>query len=279
MIRIGTCSWKYDSWHDLVYTTKNKNEYLREYATKFDTVEIDQWFWSLFPPDKAVLPQSSVVKTYCEAVPDDFRFTIKIPNSITLSHFYRKNKKENLVVNPHFLSMDIMNCFLERMELMADKIGLLMFQFEYLNKQKIASLHHFIDQTASFFRALDDRFKYGLEIRNPNWLVDDYFNFISEAGISHVYLQGYYMPDICSIYERFQNIGSTPVAIRLHGPGRSEIEEKSGGSWNRLLEARDDDIAKITKIIQDMDSRKMEVYVNHYEGSAPLTIEKIRRLL
>jgi uncharacterized protein YecE (DUF72 family) len=282
MIRIGTCSWKYDSWHGLIYTSTNKNSYLREYSARFTTVEIDQWFWSLFPPDKVVLPQSSVIKAYTGDVPDDFKFTVKIPNSITLTHFYRKSRNEDLLENPHFLSIDIMNRFLDKLEPMADKIGILMFQFEYLNKQKMTSLHHFIDQTTPFFGALHKRFKYGLEIRNPNWLNRDYFNFIRDTGVSPVFLQGYYMPDIRPVYERFKDNITTPVVIRLHGPGRSEIEEKSGGNWDRLLEPKDDELAEITHIIREMDARKLEVYVNvnnHYEGSAPLTIEKIHRLL
>jgi hypothetical protein len=51
-LRIGTCSWKYDSWKGLVYDPDKKyrpDDYLADYARHFTTVEIDQWFWSLFP--------------------------------------------------------------------------------------------------------------------------------------------------------------------------------------------------------------------------------------
>ena len=61
MLRLGTCSWKYDSWKGIVYSEVNPENYLEEYSKKFDTVEIDQWFWSLFPPAKIVLPQKKVV--------------------------------------------------------------------------------------------------------------------------------------------------------------------------------------------------------------------------
>jgi uncharacterized protein YecE (DUF72 family) len=282
MIRIGTCSWKYDSWQGLVYSTANRNDYLQEYSTHFNTVEIDQWFWSLYPPDKAVLPQSGVVATYNQAVPDDFKFTVKIPNSITLTHFYRKHKKDELVANPHFLSLNLMNRFLEKIKPLGHKIGSLLFQFEYLNRQKMASLVHFIDRIQPFFAALDRSYSYGVEIRNPNYLNHAYFAFLREMGIGHVFLQGYYMPDILQIYNHFKDLLISPVLLRLHGPGRSEIEEKSGGHWDQILQPKDEDLAKITQIIQDIDTRKLDVYINinnHYEGSAPLTIEKLRRLL
>jgi uncharacterized protein YecE (DUF72 family) len=282
MIRIGTCSWKYDSWQSLVYTTSNRNDYLQEYGKQFDTVEIDQWFWSLFPPDKTVLPQQAVVSTYTQAVSDDFKFTVKIPNSITLTHFYRKHKQETLVPNPHFLSLDLMERFIDKLQPMASKIGILLFQFEYLNRQKMASLVHFIDCIRPFLAALDRTFSYGLEIRNPNYLNYAYFAFLREIGISHVFLQGYYMPDISQIYYHFKDLLNNPVVLRLHGPGRSEIEEQSGGNWDKILQPKDDELAKITQIIQDLDSRHLDVYINvnnHYEGSAPLTIEKLRNLL
>ncbi len=43
-LRIGTCSWKYDSWRGLVYSNEPKINYLKEYSKHFNTVEIDQWF-------------------------------------------------------------------------------------------------------------------------------------------------------------------------------------------------------------------------------------------
>jgi uncharacterized protein YecE (DUF72 family) len=43
-LRIGTCSWKYPSWVGLVYSAERGIDYLAEYARKYDTVEVDQWF-------------------------------------------------------------------------------------------------------------------------------------------------------------------------------------------------------------------------------------------
>src|SRR3990172_3782750 len=89
--RIGTCSWKYDSWKGIVYPENENINYLEEYSRHYDTVEIDQWFWSLFSSTKIALPQKSAVLEYKESVSKDFKFTIKVPNSITLTHFYNKN--------------------------------------------------------------------------------------------------------------------------------------------------------------------------------------------
>ena len=81
-IRFGTCSWKYESWKGLIYPEIEKFDYLKEYSKHFNTVEIDQWFWSLFAPSKVVLPQKKIVTVYKNSVPKDFLFTVKVPNSL-----------------------------------------------------------------------------------------------------------------------------------------------------------------------------------------------------
>src|SRR3989339_450751 len=97
---IGTCSWKYDSWRNIVYSDKEEINYLNEYSKHFNTVEIDQWFWSLFPWKKPVLPNPKIVSEYVRSVPKGFTFTIKVPNSLTLTHYYSKDDSYGLVKNP-----------------------------------------------------------------------------------------------------------------------------------------------------------------------------------
>ena len=279
MIRIGTCSWKYDSWKGLVYSKTVGKNYLPEYSTHFNTVEIDQWFWSLFGEDKVVLPQPNVVQSYAEAVPEDFNFTIKIPNSITLTHFYQKDKSKPLQPNPYFLSEKLFEKFLDSLQPINSKIGMLMFQFEYLNKQKMKSQAEFQQKFGEFINQVDKQIPLSLEIRNPYYLNKNYFDFLNQNDLSPVLLQGYYMHPIFETYQKHSSQINKSAIIRLHGPDRSEIEKKSKGIWNEILEPKDDEISKITKIIKDLDSKNLDVYVNvnnHYEGSAPRTIQKIK---
>ncbi len=281
-IRFGTCSWKYDSWQGIVYSPAAKRNYLLEYSEKYNTVEVDQWFWSLFGIDKIGLPQPNVVRQYAESVPDEFRFSIKIPNSISLTHFYRKHKTEDLTPNPYFLSNDLFNRFIDLLEPLRSKIGILMFQFEYLNKQKMPSIQSFIDQFSTFFSNCDPDITYGIEIRNPNYLNQRYFKFLDELKIGHVFCQGYYMPFMGEVYNKYKTHLNTTTVIRLHGPDRSDIEEKSKGLWNSILEPKDDELSRITEIIKEIHSRNLDLYVNannHYEGSAPLTLERIKERL
>ena len=149
-LKIGTCSWKYDSWKGLVYPDNIGENYLSEYAKTFNIVEVDQWFWSLFG-DKVVLPKPETVSEYVGSVAKDFRFSIKVPNAITLTHQYGKGSLE---VNPHFLSNDLMEDFLKLLEPMSRQINSLIFQFEYLNKQKMQNQMIFQERLQEFCQNL-----------------------------------------------------------------------------------------------------------------------------
>jgi len=283
-LRIGTCSWKFPSWDGLIYSAPKGINYLEEYARRYDTVEIDQWFWSLFGADNVKLPRPADVAAYRNSVPDDFRFTVKVPNSITLTHFYRKTKTDPLVPNPSFLSPALFQAFLSLLDPLRDVLGLLMFQFEYLNRQKMASQDHFQERFETFARQLPTSYPYGVEVRNGNYLNESYFEFLDRNGLSPVFLQGYWMPPIIDVYQKWRDliVQQEVAVIRLHGPDRQGIEKKTGKQWNQIVEPKDEELAAIAEMIDDLLDRGVDVYLNvnnHYEGSAPLTIERIRRLL
>jgi uncharacterized protein YecE (DUF72 family) len=279
-LRIGTCSWKYDSWKGIIYSDKAEQNYLKEYSQHFNTVEIDQWFWSLLTQNKILLPKENDVKLYADSVPDDFKFTIKIPNSISLTHFYNIDRTKLLKPNPHFLSTELLNKFLETLAPLGNKIGVLMFQFEYLNKQKMSGLDEFLDKFESLAEKLDKRYTYGIELRNPNYLKQPFFEFLERKNLAMVFLQGYYMPPIWEVFKECQSYIKSTTVIRLHGPDRAGIEEKTNNVWNKIVEPKDEELNKVREMIYSLTQKNVDLYVNnHYEGSAPFTIERIKEEL
>jgi uncharacterized protein YecE (DUF72 family) len=280
-IYVGTCSWKYKSWQGIIYPEQGSFNFLEEYAKYFDTVEVDQWFWSLFGKGKAKLPDPKTVNEYAHAVSEhpNFRFTIKVPNSITLTHFYRKKKTDPLIQNPHFLSPELFRQFLDSLRPIWSKLGPLMFQFEYLNKQKMTGLPEFLDRFGSFLDSLPSGFQYAIETRNPNYLKKEFFLFLKEKKLSNVFLEGYYMPPIKDVYHQFHSLLISPVIFRLHGSGREDIEKISWRKWNRRYISREKDLEDFSLIFKRLLEKDIEVYVNvnnHYEGSAPLTIQRLK---
>jgi uncharacterized protein YecE (DUF72 family) len=282
-IRIGTCSWKYPSWKGLVYTEGVTN-YLEEYARRYSTVEVDQWFWSLFPKGEPKLPEPRVVKEYAESVPADFRFTVKAPNSITLTHPYSRGKTAPGPANPHFLSRALALKFLKTIASLGRKLGPVIFQFEYLNRQKMESQAAFEEKLAAFRKTLPEGFVYALEIRNGNYLNERFLEYLYDQDWRLVLLQGYWMPSIVGLWadleKRIRKFKT--VIFRLHGTDREGIEKETGKAWNRIVNSREKELADIAGIMRDLSGSKNEIYVNvnnHYEGSAPLTIERFQEFL
>jgi uncharacterized protein YecE (DUF72 family) len=287
-LRVGTCSWKFDSWKGLLYEqgkTYRPDDYLREYAKHLRSVEVDQWFWSLFPQNVR-LPDVQTVRQYAESVPDDFRFTVKAPNALTLTHFYSKQPAAYAASagqpNGHFLELSLLERFLERLTPLGRKLGPIMFQFEYLNRAKMSSLDAFLERFADFVSRAPQDFQYAVETRNPNYLSPPFFQSLKEKSCGYVYLEGYYMPPIDRIFERFHPETADFSIIRLHGVDRKQIETDVGEVWNRLASPKPQAVEAAAKIVRANARRRILTYVNvnnHLEGSAPLTVQRLLDVL
>ncbi len=273
-LNIGTCSWKYDSWKGIVYSESVGKNYLSEYAKQFNLVEVDQWFWSYFN-GKVVMPKPDVVQEYADSVPKDFKFSVKVPNAITLTHPYAKGTKPD--PNPHFMSTRLFEDFLTLLDPIVPQVDSFIFQFEYLNKDKLAGRQAFLDKLHDFFSQAPAGLPYCIETRNKNYFSDAYFESLNTMGLSHVFLQGYWMPSIFDIYKRFGHHINDFTVIRLHGPDRKGIEKQTKKKWHQIVAPKDNELGQLSAMVQDLLSRNVKVSLNvnnHYEGSAPLTIGK-----
>jgi uncharacterized protein YecE (DUF72 family) len=72
VIRIGTSGWSYPSWRPGFYPAgMQPAEFLGFYAEHFDTVELNSTGYRL--------PSEDQFRRWAEAVPDGFRFSVKLP--------------------------------------------------------------------------------------------------------------------------------------------------------------------------------------------------------
>jgi len=289
-LRIGTCSWKYPEWSRVGiypegYDSKRGN-FLEYYSRYYNTVEVDQWFWSLYTPKFVRLPSPRIAKEYAESVPKEFLFTVKAPNSITLTHFYTKGAQAQQYPeyagkpNKHFLDIELTRRFLRTLEPMEEKLGPIMFEFEYLNKEKMESLEAFVHLLENFLRELPKPYQYGVETRNPNYLKPSYFSLLKRYNVAHVFLEGYYMPPVSSVLKSQQALTAGHTVFRLHGPDREGMAQKAGGVWDRIQIDRSSLIEEISGILKAVIEERISTFVNvnnHFEGCAPVSISKILR--
>lgn len=271
-LRIGTCSWNYESWHGLVYSRPHESAAacLPEYASRLRTAEIDSWFYRI--------PPLREVEEYLAATDDDFEFTCKAPQDLTLV----MTRGKNPAPNPAFLSPELFVAFHERIAPLQPRIGMIMLEFEYLNRQKMPSRDEFMRRIELFARAVPRGIPLGIECRNGPWLDSGWFDFLATEGLCMVFSEKQYLPPVTDLYARHgARLGNLPVVLRLLGGDRAEIEEKSGGRWDRILDPKPH-LPAIAAMIRDLSGRGNRLTVNvnnHFEGSAPLSIARLENLL
>jgi uncharacterized protein YecE (DUF72 family) len=72
VIRVGTSGWSYPTWRGGFYPDgMQPADFLRFYAERFDTVELNSTGYRL--------PSEDQFRRWAEAVPDGFRFAVKLP--------------------------------------------------------------------------------------------------------------------------------------------------------------------------------------------------------
>ncbi len=100
--------------------------------------------------------------------------------------------------------------------------------------------------------------------------------------MSHVFLHGYYMPPIFKVYKAYKELLGKNTIVRLLGFRRKEIEEQTGKKWGSRVDPQEKDLDLLVTMLNDLKSRRANVHLyvnNHFEGSAPRTITRLRQKL
>lgn len=116
-VRVGTSAFTAAGWPGNFYPEGLKAaDYLNYYSSHFDTVEIDSTWYRI--------PSERSVRNWAAQTPDGFVFSAKVPQVITHERCLEGCDDE-------------MNAFIKVMELLGPKLGVLLFQFPYFNKQVV----------------------------------------------------------------------------------------------------------------------------------------------
>ncbi|MDP3131256.1 MAG: DUF72 domain-containing protein, partial [Bacillota bacterium] len=134
----------------------------------------------------------------------------------------------------------------------------------------------FMQRIEGFLRAVPRIFPIGIECRNKNYLNEEYFKMLKANDATHVFSEKQYMPPVAELASSYEAFLGDRIAFRLLGGDRKEIEEKTGERWDRIVDAKDErPIVLVLRHLLSIGKRITLNVNNHYEGSAPLTIQKI----
>ena len=90
------------------------------------------------------------------------------------------------------------------------------------------------------------------------------------------------MPHIGEVFDKFKPETTDFSIIRLHGGDRLEMEIETGGNWSQVIALKPKGLEAAARIVRENQSRKVLTFLNinnHFEGSAPLTVQRFLEVL
>jgi uncharacterized protein YecE (DUF72 family) len=243
---VGCSGWSYDGWLGHFYPSNlDGKDFLKYYSQVFDYVEIDSSFYSA--------PNVFMTKRWASITPDNFKFTAKLPRSIT---------HEKRLAEPE---MEL-RYFFDFMRPLRTKLLALLLQLppSLTAKEGLKKLEVLVHM-------LDPDFRYAIEVRHNSWFNNkDVYRLLSENNI-------------CLAWSQLDTIQTPPELtsdfLYLRFIGDRSIDERDFGKIQkdriRELKMWSDSIDRVK------DKTKLAIVAanNHYAGFGPATANSFRKMV
>lgn len=280
---LGTSSWKYEGWLGQIYTRERylthgrfsqkrfEAECLAEYAEVFPAVCGDFSFYQF--------PAPAFWRKLFAAAPAELRFALKVPEEVTVEVFPRQARYGARAgqQNPSYLSTSVFEAlFLEPLEPYARRLGPLIFEFG----ARSTPARRFLASLGAFLEQLPRGFRYAVEVRNPEFLVPEYFALLRQQGVAHVLNAWTRMPVLSEQIGMEGAVTADFTVVRaLLRQGRTYQEAvKRFTPYDRVQEENSEARKALRAILDRMRAERKAAYMfvnNRLEGNAPQTIQAV----
>lgn len=250
-IRLGTSGFVSDGWPGSFYPDAVKpSDYLRYYATKFDTIEIGSTFYRL--------PKAETVNNWARNTPPGFVFSLTIPGAI--SH-------EKLLLDCH----EEFERFLDAAHILGEKLGPILLELPHFDETAYSNSAHFVSRLSAFLDNLPrGGCKFAIDIRNKHWLTPWVADQLREYNVALVLQDQKWMPRPEIPSKTFDPITADFAFIRWRGD--SKDIQKHSKVWNRTIFDRTAELRTWVDFCGKVQTHGITQYIyanNHYAGYAP----------
>ncbi|SEF27977.1 DUF72 domain-containing protein [Variovorax sp. NFACC27] len=290
-LRLGTSSWSYPGWADLVWDgeyaetvlSKNGLSALAKHPL-FRTVSVDRNFYRALT--------ASQYARYASMVPDDFRFMVKAPSLVT-DATVRDESGRGMQANPVFLSSEIarQEFVLPALEGLGHRIGVLVFQLSPIPGHILADQPALLARIAAMLESLPDIRStapdavIAVEVRDPQLLNPAFAEMLRSVGATFCMGLHAKMPPIEDQLPMLRALWPGPLVCRWnlhrrHGRFGYEDAEKLYGPFDKIVDPDPETRAALAKVIAGTTRAGQNAFVtvsNNAEGCAPLTIAQLAR--
>ncbi len=156
---MGTSGYLYDHWRGVLYPEGlPKNRWFERYAERFDTVEINNTFYSL--------PPAATFDAWRRRAPAGFLYALKYSR-------YGSHMKKLKDPEGH------LRVFLDAAERLGDRLGPILVQLPPRWKVNPERLRAFLE-------AAPKERRWAVEVRDQSWLVDETYRILADHGAALV---------------------------------------------------------------------------------------------
>ncbi|MFQ5599955.1 MAG: DUF72 domain-containing protein [Candidatus Krumholzibacteriia bacterium] len=270
LVRFGTSSFSAPEWLGTFYPRGTKpGDFLRYYATQFDTVEVDATYYHI--------PAPGTVDSWVCKTPGDFSLAAKFPRSIV--HAGETTDPDSTrVLLPDATYAD-RDAFLEVMSRLGARLGPLVLQFPHFPRECFASPAQFLERLDRFLEDLPEGFCYCVEIRNRTWIDARFASVCRRHGVAMVLVDRVHMPHADEIMRQLDPVTGSFAYVRLLGD-RRRIEAITA-RWDREVIDRRSSLERWAQVLVRLSERAVPTFVyanNHYAGHAPTTVRRLHQM-
>ena len=242
---IGTMGFGYSDWIDVFYPSgMPSHKYLTYYSNIFNSVEIDSTFYGT--------PRIDTILRWKQMVPLNFKICVKVPRVIT---------HELGLINVGGLMAE----FLERISLLGEKLGVILFQFPpSFGVDQLPRLE-------DLWLTIPANFRIAIEVRNVSWFSNSmrFVQFLKVNNICWTATEYPGLPGVISVTSDF-------IYIRWIG------QHGTFSHHNRERIDRIENMRKWWKKMKEKVNQNMEIYGffnNDYAGFAPGSANKFKEIV
>ena len=259
---VGCQGWNYDDWvtpalgrRAVFYPRGTRADRMLDfYARAFDTVEVDSTFYAI--------PSDSALDGWRRRAREGFTFALKLPREITHEHALQGARAERALED---------FCIAARR--LEDKLAAVLIQLP----PQFEATRENLRALSEFLTLLPDDIRFAVEFRDPFWFEDELLVPLSlRRNVSLALVEGPWVTRE-RVWRAAASLLDTSDFVYVRWMGERDLTR-----FDEVVRERDLNLSKWAAAVERLRERGSEVFAyfsNFYEGHAPASANKLKRLL
>jgi uncharacterized protein YecE (DUF72 family) len=261
-VQVGCQGWNYDDWvtpalseRAVFYPRGTRADRMLElYTRAFKTVEVDSTFYAT--------PTDPALDGWRRRAPEGFTFALKLPREITHEHMLRGEH-----------ALRLLEDFCRAARRLEDRLAAVLVQLP----PQFEATRENLRALSEFLPLLPADIRFAVEFRDPFWFEEELLVPLSlRRNVSLALVEGPWVTRE-RVWRAAASLLDSSDFTYVRWMGARDITR-----FDEVVRERDTNLSKWADAIERLSRRGSEVFAyfsNFYEGHAPASANKLKRLL